>query len=84
MFKRIDDEHIEITGTANISIGRWKKGKARPRRFIRCAVSGRAVVKGDLVYRPLEFFNGPKGQRILAEEADRAVERDRGLYRGAA
>ena len=75
MIRKIDDQTVEVSGTLQISIGRWKKGVARPRGYKTCAISDRAIVKGDLVYRPLEYFNGPPGQRVLAEEMERRIDK---------
>lgn len=74
MIKRLSDGLVAITGTAAVYCGMWQRTKARKVAYYRtCRFSGRAIVAGDLVYRPMT--NGDiRNQRLLADEVERRID----------
>lgn len=62
--RTIEDGIVRVTGTASMFCGLWVRGKARKPAF--CHLSGRPILVGDLMYRPLT--NGlDRPRRVLAE-----------------
>ena len=74
MIEKKEDGLLLITGMANIHCGIWVRAKARPRGYLTCRLTNRVILTGELIYRPMT--NGfLRGQRILAEEAEKRIDR---------
>jgi hypothetical protein len=72
MVEQVSDGLVRIVGTASCYCGLWTRVKARPRGHVLCEWSGRAIVKGALIYRPLTH-GVRRGERILADEVEKRI-----------
>lgn len=62
--RTVQDGLVRVTGTASLFCGLWSRGKAR--KLAICKLSGRPIVVGDLMYRPVTNGN----DRMMRVHAD--------------
>ncbi len=73
MIERIADGLVVVTGHSALFCGLWTRVKALPRGYRTCAWTNRAIVKGDMVYRPVTSGSVYRSQRMLAKEVERRI-----------
>jgi hypothetical protein len=79
MIRTIEDGLVKVTGTAAIFCGQWSRCRARIPHV--CRLSGKAIVVGDLVYRPVT--NGfDRHNRVLADVMEKHAASDDRLFGG--
>lgn len=77
MIRTIEDGLVKVTGTAALYCGTWKRVKTRIRTVQFCTLSGKVILRGDLIYRPKDrSFN----QRVLASVMEDHARRDDQLF----
>ena len=67
MITREGNGLVRVTGTAAIYCGMWVKCKARSNHI--CKLSGKAIIPGDEIYRPITN-SVQRGHRVLAAKME--------------